>query len=462
MTLADEADGRPIPELRGSLPGSAALDALLSGADDPQQPSGVLHVVWEYPPVIYGGLARHVEHLARAQQDAGHAVSVVTAAEDVTDPSRRVPATSGTRRGITVHRVRRAAPRTPWADLPRAAAELGAALVAGGLASAAIARPDVVHGHDWTAFPAARAIADAVGVPLVMTIHATEHGRRAGHVGEEQDGGVPATIHRIEQASAGAADAVIVCSDAMRAEVVDVLGGDRDRVHVVRNAVNAAAWRCGPGAVRAARRHWTHTPGAAAPPPSELLVAAAGRIEWEKGFSTLVRAIPGLREAVVGTVHVVVAGRGSETARLEALATDLGVRDSLEFPGWLSRRDLAALYAAADAVVVPSRYEPSGLVAREAQAAGAAVVVTGTGGLAEAVRDGTTGVLIGIGDVHGLRDAVLRLAADPVGARAMGQAAAAGVKDWTWADAAAATEVVYREATAAQERSLTRTEHLVG
>src|SRR6185503_14258061 len=132
-----------------------------------------------------------------AQQDAGHAVSVVTAAEDVTDPSRRVPATSGTRRGITVHRVRRAAPRTPWADLPRAAAELGAALVAGGLAAAATARPDVVHGHDWTAFPAARAIADAVGVPLVMTIHATEHGRRAGHVGEEQDGGVPATIHRI-------------------------------------------------------------------------------------------------------------------------------------------------------------------------------------------------------------------------------------------------------------------------
>jgi glycogen(starch) synthase len=461
MTLADDADGRPIPELRGSLPGSAALDALLSGAADPQQPSGVLHVTWEYPPVIYGGLARHVEHLARAQQDAGHAVSVVTAAEDVTDPSRRVPATSGTRRGITVHRVRRAAPRTPWADLPRAAAELAAALVAGGLAASATARPDVVHGHDWTAFPAARAIADAVGVPLVMTIHATEHGRRAGHVGEEQDGGVPATIHRIEQASARAADAVIVCSDAMRTEVVDVLGGDLDRVHVVRNAVNASAWRCGPGAVRAARRHWTHAPGTVAPPRGELLVAAAGRIEWEKGFSTLVRAIPGLREAV-GAVHVVIAGRGSETARLEALAADLGVHDCLEFPGWLSRRDLAALYAAADAVVVPSRYEPSGLVAREAQAAGAAVVVTGTGGLAEAVRDDTTGVLIGIGDVHGLRDAVLRLVADPVGARALGQAAAASVRSWTWADAAAATEVVYRDATTAKERSLARAEHLVG
>jgi len=461
MTHADDADGRPIPELGGSLPGSAALDALLSGATDPEQPSGVLHVVWEYPPVIYGGLARHVEHLARAQQDAGHAVSVVTAAEDVTDPSRRVPATSGTRRGITVHRVRRAAPRTPWADLPRAAAELGAALVAGGLAAAATARPDVVHGHDWTAFPAARAIADAVGVPLVMTIHATEHGRRAGHVGEEQDGGVPATIHRIEQTSAGAADAVIVCSDAMRTEVVDVLGGDHDRVHVVRNAVNAAAWRCGPGVVRAARRHWTHAPGVVAPPRGELLVAAAGRIEWEKGFSTLVRAIPGLREAV-GTVHVVIAGRGSETARLEALATDLGVRDCLDFPGWLSRRDLAALYAAADAVIVPSRYEPSGLVAREAQAAGAAVVVTGTGGLAEAVRDGTTGTLIGIGDVHALRDAVLRLAADPVGARAMGKAAAASVTNWTWSDAAAATEVVYRDATKAREQDLDRAEHLVG
>jgi len=432
---------------------------------DPGRPSNVMHVVWEYPPVIYGGLARHAEHLARAQHEAGHEVAVVTAAEDVTNPSRRVPATSGARRGVTVHRARRAAPRTPWAtNLPRAAAELGAAFVASGLDAAAMSRPDVVHGHDWTAFPGARAISDAVGVPLVMTIHATEHGRRTGNLTAEDEGGVPARIDRVERESVASAHAVIVCSEAMRREVVEVLGADPGRVHVVANAVTASAWRSGPGAVRAARRYWTGSPGGTAsttaPPHGDLLVAAAGRIEWEKGFSTLVRAIPGLREAA-GRVHVVIAGRGTETPRLEALAAELGVTDSLNLPGWLSRRDLAALYASADAVVVPSRYEPSGLVAREAQAAGASVVVTGVGGLGEAVRHGENGLVIGVGDVHGLRDAVLRLAADPAGARAMGRAAAAGVKGWTWADVATATATVYRGAAATRDSTLTSAPHLV-
>jgi glycogen synthase len=142
----------------------------------------VLHVVWEYPPVIYGGLARHAEHLARAQHAAGHEVSVVTAAEDVTDPGRRVPATPGVRRGVRVHRARRPAPRTPWTDLLGAAAELEAALTGTALVAGGQSRPDVVHGHDWTAYGAARAAARAFDVPLVMTVHATEHGRRTGNL----------------------------------------------------------------------------------------------------------------------------------------------------------------------------------------------------------------------------------------------------------------------------------------
>jgi glycogen(starch) synthase len=221
--------------------------------------------------------------------------------------------------------------------------------------------------------------------------------------------------------------------------------------------------------VRAARRHWTGGAnggaiggGTAAGPGTggELLVAAAGRIEWEKGFSTLVRAMPGLREAG-GDVHVVLAGRGSEVPRLTALAAELGVADALHLPGWLTRRDLAALYAAADAVVVPSRYEPSGLVVREAQAAGASVVASRVGGIPETVTHGETGLLMDVGDVHGLRDAVLRLAADPAGARAMGRAAAAAVRGRTWADAATATGEVYRLA-AARHAEAGPAPHLVG
>jgi glycogen(starch) synthase len=402
----------------------------------------VLHLVWEFPPVIYGGLARHAEELTRAQHRAGWDVTVVTAAEDVTDPQRRVSIGRRLRRDILVLRARRPMPRTPWTDLLGAARELDDAMAVAALhhldelTDAGRPLPTVVHAHDWIGARAARTVAARLGVRSVLTVHATEHGRRHGAIGPEVDGGVPAAVHALEREAVAAADAVIVCSEAMRTEVVVALGADPARVTLVPNAVDAEAWRAGPAAVRAARRHWLTQ-------ESDLLIAAAGRIEWEKGFSTIIRSLPDLRRVHPG-VRLVLAGRGSYTRTLIDLAAELDVSDLLVLPGWLARRDLAALYAAADLVVVPSRYEPSGLVAREAQAAGATVIVTRTGGLVEAVQDETTGLLMDVGDVHGLRDLISLLAAHPSRGRRLARAGAAAVRTVTWADVTAATAAVYQ------------------
>ena len=401
-------------------------------------PGRVMHIVWEYPPVIYGGLARHTEYLARAEHRAGWDVCVVTSAEDITDPGRRVPGGTRVRRDVRVVRARRPHPRAPWTDLLAAAGQLDDALAAAALAHLATpgtAGPTVVHAHDWIGARAARTVADRAGARLILTVHATEHGRRQGRIGLEVDGGLPAAIHALERRAVAAADAVIVCSEAMRVEVCDVLGADPRRVHLTPNAVDTAAWRAGPAAVRAARRHWLNrAPG--------HLIAAAGRIEWEKGFSTVIRALPELR-AAHPRVRFVLAGRGSYTPALLALAAELEVSDLLTLPGWLARRDLAALYAAADVVVVPSRYEPSGLVAREAQAAGATVISARTGGLVEAVSDGVTGLLMEVGDVYGLRDTINRLTAQPAYGHLLAQAGMRAVRSWTWADVAELTTQVY-------------------
>jgi glycogen(starch) synthase len=401
----------------------------------------VLHLVWEFPPVIYGGLARHAEELTRAQHRDGWDVTVVTAAEDVTDPTRRVPIGRRRRRDILVLRARRPLPRASWTDLLGAARELDDAMAAAALAqveelaAAGTAAPTVVHAHDWIGSRAARTVAAAIGARSVLTVHATEYGRRRGEIDPEVDGGVPAAVHALECEAVASVDAVIVCSAAMRTEVCEVLGADPRRVQVIPNAVDAAAWRAGPAAVRAARRHWLAQ-------ESGLLIAAAGRIEWEKGFSTVIRTLPDLRR-VHPQVRFVLAGRGSYSGQLTELAAELEVTDLLVRPGWLARRDLAALYAAADLVVVPSRYEPSGLVAREAQAAGATVVATRVGGLVETVQDGSTGVLIDVGDVHGLRDTISLLAAHPSRARRLAQAGTAAVRAVTWPDVATATAAVY-------------------
>jgi glycogen(starch) synthase len=405
---------------------------------------GVLHLVWEFPPVIYGGLGRHAEELTRAQHRDGWDVTVVTAAEDVTDPTRRVPIGRRTRRDIVVLRARRPPPRTPWTDLHGAARELDDAMAAAALAhleeltATGAALPTVVHAHDWIGSRAARTVAARIGAGLVLTVHATEYGRRRGEIEPEVDGGAPAAVHALEREAVAAADLVIVCSAAMRVEVCEVLGADPQLVRVVPNAVDAEAWRSGPAAVRAARRHWLTE-------ESGLLIAAAGRIEWEKGFSTVLRSLPDLRR-VHPNLRFVLAGRGSYSPQLAELAAELEVTDLLALPGWLARRDLAALYAAADVVVVPSRYEPSGLVAREAQAAGATVVATRVGGLVETVQDGETGVLMDVGDVHGLRDTISLLAAHPSRGRRMAQAGTAAVRSVTWPDVAAGTTAVYAEA----------------
>lgn len=409
--------------------------------------TAVLHLVWEYPPIIYGGLARHAEELAQAQYRAGHNVSVVTAAEDVLRAQRRVPAAFSVRDGVRIRRARRPAPRRPWSDLLGAAAELDRAMTAAALDEVAVQPPDIVHAHDWTAFRAGRAVATVRGLPFVVTVHATEYGRRLGRL--EAADGIPSAVHAVERAGVAEADAVVVCSAAMRAEVCDVLGADPAKVVVVPNAVDPAAWRCAPAVVRAARRRWIEQVDVSgpvtAPAPDAVLIAAAGRLEWDKGFSTLVRALPALRVAC-GTVCAVLAGRGSDAPRLRDLAQELEVTDILRIPGWLERRELAALYAAADVVVVPSRYEPSGLVAREAQAAGTVVIATDSGGLPDAVTPGVTGLRIGVGDVDGLRDAVLRLVRAPQEARRMADAGSRAVSGWTWRDAAGAVDRVYQDA----------------
>jgi glycogen(starch) synthase len=190
----------------------------------------------------------------------------------------------------------------------------------------------------------ARRIARSRDVPLVATLHATEWGRHAGRL----DTDLSRHVHAAERSLATGADRLVVCSAAMAAEVRTQFGVDAT---VVRNGVIAAP-----------------APGAEPSAGSAPVLVAAGRLEWEKGFSTLLRALPAVLDAHPRT-RLVLAGRGSYEPTLRALAESLHVAPAVDFVGWLDAAALARTFGAATAVVVPSRYEPSGLVALEAIAA---------------------------------------------------------------------------------------------
>lgn len=160
-----------------------------------------------------------------------------------------------------------------------------------------------------------------------------------------------------------------------------------------------------------------------------------GQVRWVVARGPATLGPPALRLAI--------AGAGREEAGLRARLAPLGDRST--FLGYVGGETLACLYRASDIVVVPSRYEPFGLVALEAMAAGAPVIASRAGGLAEIVEDGRSGLLVAPGDVRQFAAAIARLAADPDLHRRLGTAGQRRALDgFGWARIAERTTDAYR------------------
>jgi glycosyltransferase involved in cell wall biosynthesis len=150
-------------------------------------------------------------------------------------------------------------------------------------------------------------------------------------------------------------------------------------------------------------------------PTGAQLVLALGRLHRNKGFDVLVRALPALP-----AVHAVIAGEGPERAALLELALHAGVSDRLHLPGW--RTDTAALLAAADLLVCPSRHEPLGNVVIEAWSARRPVVATAADGPRELIASGRDGLLVPPEDPNALAHAMRSLLEDRRHAMALAEA----------------------------------------
>jgi glycogen(starch) synthase len=184
----------------------------------------------------------------------------------------------------------------------------------------------------------------------------------------------------------------------MQQEIIEAFQLPVDKVHVAPNGVDAAEWTAPPG-----------TPDRGRFGPT---IVSWGRIQYEKGFQTLVDALPVLRHRVPG-LKAVIAGRGSHLGELESQAQRVGVDHMIDFAGFVPDEDLRRLLHTCSCAVIPSLYEPFGIVALEALASDAPLVAAGTGGLLE-VLDGTgAGLLYPPGDVGALAWALERMITEP-------------------------------------------------
>jgi glycogen(starch) synthase len=390
--------------------------------------SRVLLLSWEYPPVIEGGLARHVRKLAEALVRQGVSVDVLTRA---TAASAELAVGAGEERGgVNVHRVRE--PGWPR-DLDRFVAwvqQMNADMLLAGEALAQEYDYDLIHGHDWLVARASSALADRLRVPYVTTIHATEHGRHQGWVDKPPQ----SHIHAVERRMAHRADALIVCSYYMRGHVADIFNVDERRVAVIPNGVDPSDLQPS-GDPQQLRAEFAA--------PHEKLVLLVGRLVYEKGFQLALDALPGVIEKV-GNVRFLVAGSGTHEAELKAQAARLGLSEHGTFLGWIGDDVLHSLYRIADLCVVPSIYEPFGLVALEAMACGCPCIVADTGGLREVVPLGErVGLRFNGGDAEHLGVMIERLLVDEALRDRLVTEASEHVLRFDWDDIAQRTRDIY-------------------
>jgi glycogen synthase len=181
-------------------------------------------------------------------------------------------------------------------------------------------------------------------------------------------------------------------------DVVDGFEIDPDHVTRIPIGIDPAWWEAA-------------SPGEDTERPRNGLVFAWGRVQYEKGFQVLARAISALRYRVAG-IECIIAGRGSYLPELQSQIDIAGAGDLVDLPGFLSDNELREAIHHAGCVVIPSLYEPFGVVALEALAGGAPLIVADTGGLAELVGGTGSALLFEPGNAAELADCIERVLTD--------------------------------------------------
>lgn len=264
------------------------------------------------------------------------------------------------------------------------------------------------------------ALAKLTRTPLVVSSHGEtfmdEHGAF------DQSALLRASLRRALGSSV-----VTACSDVVAHDLRTRFGAEI--VRVIPNGV-----RLRPGEQR---RQLSSPQGRGVP-----VLIGAGRLVPQKGFDVLIRA------AARSPLHpeVWIVGEGAERARLEALATTLGISERVRFLGRRTAADVQALMAKGDAVVVPSRTEPFGIVVLEAWASGTPVVATSRGGPAGFVNDGNDGLLVDPEDLPSVVAAIDSVLRDPGFAARLARAGLQTVQRFTWSRVADSYEETYAEA----------------
>lgn len=255
-------------------------------------------------------------------------------------------------------------------------------------------------------------------VPWIVVAHGTEFGQMHG---------LNAWVTKF---SANQASALICVSEYTR-QAVRALGVDKPPMEVVHNGADDAQYfKLDQDKIIELRRSLDVE--------NKFVLLTVGNVSARKGQEVVIRALPAIRQKAPQVVYWM-AGLPSERESLQRLAKNLGVEESVRFLGRVSNQRLLELYNACDLFVMTSRqlengdFEGYGIAVIEAALCGKAAVVSDNSGLAEAVLDGQTGLLVPQNDKESTADAILQLVVDSAQLHQLSvQAQKRAVNSQTW------------------------------
>lgn len=332
----------------------------------------VMMLTWEYPPRVIGGISPHIYFLSKYLAKQGVKVYVITCdfpgapAHEVIDD-------------VEVYRIDSYKNPSPdfatWVYLMNMNMQRETAAICRKIPD----KIDLFHGHDWLVANAGVGLKHIFRKPLLVTMHSTEMGRRDGLRTTMEK-----MIHETEAWLTYEAWKVICCSDYMIGHVKYVFSLPKDKLVMVPNGVSIQSYEGIGDDCQTFRSKFAL--------PEEKIILYVGRLVYEKGIHVLINAVPKILSKV--NAKFIIVGSGYMKEQLVNITRSMGLEHKVLFQGFLDEATLLRLQKCADVTVVPSLYEPFGIVALEAMAAKSPVVASDTGGLTEIIDHGVTGVKV--------------------------------------------------------------------
>ena len=238
---------------------------------------------------------------------------------------------------------------------------------------------DIIHAHDWLAYPAGIAAMKVSGKPLIIHVHATDFDRSGGSVNPD--------VYRIEKNGMDAASKIITVSNLTRDVVINKYNIPPDKVETVYNAVEPV-----------------HISDDIVVKKGfdDKVVTFLGRITLQKGPEYFIEAAYKVLR-VMNNVRFVMAGSGDMMDRMMRRAASLKITDRFHFTGFLHGRDVFTMLALSDVYIMPSVSEPFGISPLEAMQSNVPVIISKQSGVAEIL---THAVKTDFWDIDAMADAI--------------------------------------------------------